>query len=175
MEVLEAEEIIEVSSWTFASLNHAKRLLTRGFTPAQVGSRLKLSQMQIEELAGDYVSEVPEPVNETHEQWRARAAKRIEKKVVGLAEKHLSGLELSESDDGILVLDKDTMSTVVDASAIVHKWLRSGEEGKATNNVQINFSTLAQADPDANARGSGQAFEVIQVESEPVESDDWLD
>lgn len=160
-------------------LANAKRLLKLGFTAVQVGSRMKLSAEQVEALQVVVDDIELQPSNETHEQWRARMAKEMETLAVGIAGKQMRALDTRMLEHGVN-LDKDSMGTIVDASAIAHKWLRSGEEGSKTT-ISLNFSALAQAAPDSLANGHGQVYEIATEEmqvataEEPIGSDDWLD
>lgn len=127
---------IQYNPWNLAKLSRAQRMLEKGLSVKQVGSTLKLSPAQMEELETDALDVVPKPELETHAEWRRRKSEEIERKLIGVAERHLDSLSEATS------LDSETMGTVRDASTIAHKWLRNGEDSVKT--MTINFQALAQ-------------------------------
>lgn len=126
-------------------------MLLKGQSPRQVGSTLNLSQSQIDELAMDLSDVDPQPELETHADWEKRKREELAKKFVGIAETQADYL----AETGV-ALDPDSMGTLVDASAIAHKWLKAGEEGVKTQT--INFRFLAEAKPPTIRTG-----EIIDV------------
>lgn len=184
MEV-ETAEIVEHApvGWNAFRLGRAKRLLERGFTPRQVGAKLAIGEEDILRLEQGITVAGEQAVNETHEQWRKRMAERLEKSLAHLAEYQIEAVQSAADEHGCSI-DKDTMGTIVDASQIAHKWLRSGEEQTKVGTVNLNFSALAQTDSDANSNGSGQVYEIVAedatvvretIQVAPVGLDDWLD
>lgn len=143
--------------WNLAKVKQCERLLKNGFTPQQVGSKLCLSQAQIEELAFDVESDGLAVQVETYADWRRRKTEEIERKVVGICDKHLGAVAAYEGE-----LYPETMGTVKDASQIAHLWLRKGEEsGKSITHV--NFQVLANAQP-ALGTGTGKVVEMEQAD-----------
>lgn len=119
--------------WTVNKLIRAGKLLKSGFSPQQVGSQLLLSVEQIEELAQDIVAENEQPGVLGHSEWRKQEAESCEKKIVGIAKKHLESLE------GFSGLDQETITGFKDVAGVVHKWLRSGESTAKIALINIDF------------------------------------
>jgi len=119
--------------WTVNKLIRAGKMLKEGFSPPQIGSKLLLSVEQIEELAESVVAEKEQPGVESHQDWRKRKAEECEKKIVGIAEKHL------ESIKDFNGLDGEMITGFKDVSGVIHKWLRSGESTEKLTLVNINM------------------------------------
>ena len=147
--------------WNLAKLNKAKRLLEKGHTVAQVGSQLRLSVAQIEELQVDVEAEATAIQIEPYADWRKRQNENIERKLVGIVDKHLDAVAEDSS-----LLDPETMGTVKNAAQIAHLWLRKGEEGGKAH-VTVNINALANAQ---GALGSGTG-KVLDVESSEVQDE----
>ena len=128
-------------------------MLKKGFSPAQVGTKLCLAPALIAELEVDAVNEEM-PELESYDEWRRRKAQEIEKKIVAITENHLDAIAETPGE-----LDPGRMGTVKDASTIAHKWLRNGEEG--AKSLTINFSALAQVRPSTD-----RTEKVIELERE---------
>lgn len=126
--------------WTLTKLKRAQTMLASGFMPHQIGSRLRLNVAQVQELA-EGMDEPPKKqvAIEDHASWRQRKAEEVEKKVVGIAEKHLDSLVDCE---GLTPVD---VGGFKDISGVAHKWLRAGESAEKVTRVNINM--LAQVRP----------------------------
>jgi hypothetical protein len=126
---------------TVSKLRRAEKMLLNGFLPAQISSRLKLSAAQVRELVDDLKDEPKKKALalEDHATWRQRKAEEVERKVVGIAEKHLDSLVDCE---GLTPVD---VGGFKDISGVAHKWLRAGESNEKVTRVNINM--LAQVRP----------------------------
>lgn len=149
------EQIVESrGNWNLSKLARAQKMLEKGLSVAQVGKKLNLSNAQVAELEVDALDVTPKPEFESHQEWRKRTGERIEKTLVGIVDNHLEALKLDST-----LLDPETMGTVKDASAIAHKWLRSGEEG-GSKSLVINFQALAQVKATPLPDGTAEVIDV---------------
>jgi len=144
--------------WTVNKLIRAGKMPKEGFSPQQVGSQLLLSVAQIEELAQDIVAEKEQPSVLSHSEWRKQRAEECERKIIGIAEKHLDSIKDFNGLDG------ETITGFKDVSGVIHKWLRSGESTKVVALVNIDF--LSEVKPIRPGEPRGQTIDV-ETEEKP--------
>jgi len=137
---IKRSDTLEVrNSWNLGKLRWAEKMLKKGFAPVQVGRELRLNVAEVEALAVEAEVEAV-PMVETFADWRTRKKEEMTQKLVIIADNHLTAIH----DSGQRLLDRKTMATVKDASAIAYLWLCKGEE-TAKHRMAVDFTVLANA------------------------------
>ena len=139
MEIKPSDALEVRSSWNLGKLGRAEKMLKKGFAPVQVGRELRLNVAEVEALAVEAEVEAV-PMVETFADWRTRKKEEMTWLLATIASDHLTAVH----DSGKKLLDRKTMATVKDASAIAYLWLCKGEE-TAKHRMAVDFTVLANA------------------------------
>lgn len=142
------------SSWSKAKITIGQKMLEEGFSMAQIGRELRLTEDQKAYLT-ENPDTSPKPELETFEAWKERQAQEYTREVVEQGREELRRLKETES-----LASTERLSVLKDASAVGYLWLKKGQEGAESGKLTINFRNLANAQKPTLGTGIGSVVDL---------------